>query len=71
MVSLKFENNVGQLEVKNLLQTETMLIKDAAVEKKTFCLTTCNNKVMLKRNHKYFFRIQGQLKIYEFHSLPD
>ena len=59
------DQNVGLVEVKNLLQTETMLIKPAAVEKKNFCLTSCNNKIMLKRSHKYFYQIQGQLNIYD------
>ena len=56
----------GLIEVKNLLQNEKMLIKDAAKEKKTFCLS-CNesNKIQLKRNHKYYYQIQGQLNIYE------
>ena len=59
------DQNVELVEVKNLLQTETMLIKPAAVEKKNFYLTSCNNKIMLKRSHKYFYQIQGQLNIYD------
>ena len=52
----------GLIEVKNLLQNEKVLIKDAATEKKTFCFS-CNesNKIQLKRNHKYYYQIQGQM----------
>ena len=56
----------GLLEVKNLLQNEKMLIKQAAFEKKTFCLTVNKkNEIELKRNHKFYFQIQGQLNINE------
>ena len=63
---VKFKDgSEGLVEVKNLLQNDKSLIKDAARTKKTFCLTMdTSEKVKLKRNHKYFYQVQGQLNIY-------
>ena len=61
---VKINDTEGLVEVKNLLQNEKMLIKDAAATKKNFCLHFENEKVKLKKNHKYYYQIQGQLNIY-------
>ena len=53
----------GLIEIKNLLQTSDYTIKEAAVHQKQFCLKTYANTLQLKRNHKYFYQIQGQLSI--------
>ena len=58
-------NDEGLLEIKNLLQTNTILIKDAPKKIKNFCLEEKDNKLMLKRNHEIFYQIQGQLNIFE------
>ena len=56
----------GLIEIKNILQTESTLIKDAAKHEKNFCLSnTDNDNIQLKRNHKYYYQIQGQLNIHE------
>ena len=64
IITLK-DGQEGLIEVKNLLQNEKLLIKDAAKQKKSFCLTIENNEMKLKRNHKYFYQVQGQLNIYK------
>ena len=64
---IQYENGrEGLIEVKYLLQNEKSLIKDAATTKKTFYLTVdSNNKIRLKRNHKYFYQVHSQLNIYD------
>ncbi|XP_060598342.1 uncharacterized protein LOC132752084 [Ruditapes philippinarum] len=59
------QSDTGLLEIKNLLQTNTYMIKQAIGKVPTFCLQQSNNKVQLKREHEYYFQIQGQLNIFE------
>lgn len=50
----------GLLEIKKILQTNTLLIKDAARKMKNFCLEEKQNKLHLKTNHEIYYQIQGQ-----------
>ena len=59
------ENEHGLLEIKNFLQTNTLLIKDAARKIKNFCLEERQNKLHLKTSHEIYYQIQGQLNIFE------
>ncbi|XP_060577969.1 uncharacterized protein LOC132735083 [Ruditapes philippinarum] len=59
------KSDTGLLEIKNLLQTNSYMIKQAIGKVQNFCLQQSNNKVQLKREHEYYFQIQGQLNIFE------
>ena len=57
-------NEQGLLEIKNFLQTNTLLIKEAATKIQNFCLKAVDNKLQLRKNHGIYFQIQGQLNIF-------
>ncbi|KAB0805121.1 hypothetical protein PPYR_02091 [Photinus pyralis] len=38
-------------------------LEEAAKSETSLCLSVTDGKVQLKRNHKYFYQIQGQLNI--------
>ena len=55
----------GLIEVKNLLQNNQLLIKEAVSKQSNFCLCkTSDGSIQLKRKHKYFFQVQGQLNVF-------
>jgi YqaJ-like viral recombinase domain len=59
---------MGILEIKCPFSARQMTIgqaveKSAADQKFKFCLTSDNGILCLKRNHEYFFQVQGQLMI--------
>ncbi|XP_060589163.1 uncharacterized protein LOC132744460 [Ruditapes philippinarum] len=56
----------GLIEIKTLLNNSKKLIHEAAESDKNFCLKMENGKICLKRNHKYFYQIQGQLNILDY-----
>ena len=58
----------GLFECKNLLQNKDMTLMEKAKSKKSgsFCLKFDGKKLTLKRNHKFFYQIQGQLNIFGY-----
>ena len=54
----------GLLEIKNFLQNNSILIKDACTKVPQFCLENTSNELHLKRHHAIYYQIQGQLNIY-------
>ena len=59
------KNEYGLIEVKNFLQTNTYMIKEATKKVKNFCLIDNGTTLQLKRNHEIYYQIQGQLNIFE------
>jgi hypothetical protein len=57
------DGSTGLIEIKNILQTKDLMIKDAAKKEKKFCLGIRSGTLALKVNHKFFYQIQGQLNI--------
>ena len=55
----------GLLEIKNLLQTNSYLIKEAVEKVPNFCLECVKGKIQLKKTHSFYYQIQGQLNIFE------
>jgi len=56
--------NTGLIEIKNLLQNNKYSIEEAIQKVKNFCLEKDKNQnKCLKKNHEYYFQIQGQLNI--------
>ncbi|XP_021338853.1 uncharacterized protein LOC110440231 [Mizuhopecten yessoensis] len=53
----------GLLEIKNLLQKNTLTFMEAATTMKAFCLEVVNGSLQLKRKHNYFYQCQGQLNV--------
>ena len=56
----------GLIEIKTLLQTKSYMIEDAAKKDKAFCLSMQNNNIGLKKTHKYYYQVQGQLNILNY-----
>ncbi|XP_060568496.1 uncharacterized protein LOC132727107 [Ruditapes philippinarum] len=56
----------GLIEIKTLLQNKKAMIKESAENDKAFCLSVQNGIIQLKKNHKYFYQIQGQMNIMNF-----
>ena len=59
----KTKTTKGLLEIKNVLETNCHLIKDAVNKVPQFCLEIVSNKHLTKRNHPIYF--QGQLNIFK------
>ena len=59
------DGHEGLLEVKNLLQSNQMSLNEAT-ESKSFCLENVNGKLKLKRQHKFYYQVQGQLNIMNY-----
>ncbi|KAK5639970.1 hypothetical protein RI129_010781 [Pyrocoelia pectoralis] len=51
------------VEVKCLYSIRNLKIKEAVVTNKNICVHVVNDTLVLKRNHNYFYQIQGQLYI--------
>ena len=52
--------------VKDPLSTRLAWILSAKLKKKTheiYLLQVCDGKLMLRRNHRYYYQVQGQLNI--------
>lgn len=56
-------NDDGLVEVKCLPSIEKLSPKEAIGIKKHICIELIDGKVALKKNHHYWFQVQGQLNI--------
>ena len=63
IVTSKQSATSGLIEIKNLLQNSDKNIKDAAINNNQFCLQYENQTVKLKKNHKFYYQVQGQMNI--------
>jgi hypothetical protein len=57
------DGSTGLIEIKNVLQTKYLMIKDAAEKEKKICLGIRSGTLALKVNYKFFYQIQRQLNI--------
>ena len=55
-------DNNGVLEIKCPYLFRNSSPEEACVDK-TFCCSLVNGKITLKRNHSYYFQVQGQMAI--------
>ena len=58
------DGTTGIIEVKCPYSARDMTVKDACTTLPNFCLVRNNNDEMsLKRNHEYYYQVQGQLMV--------
>ena len=57
------DGSEGLIEIKNLLQNREYSIKEASMKERSFCIECKEGKMNLRRTHKYFYQIQGQMNI--------
>lgn len=54
----------GLVEVKCLLSVKDRLLRDVSQDKKSsLCLEVKDGSLQLKRNHRYYYQVQGQMNI--------
>ena len=58
------KDSEGLIEIKNFLQNNNYLFKEAVTKVPNFCLENHGNKLQLKRSHNIYYQIQGQLNIF-------
>ena len=55
----------GLLEIKNFLQTNKYMLKEAVKKVPNFCLEEIENSIKLKKHHEIYYQIQGQMNIFD------
>ncbi|VDI63991.1 Hypothetical predicted protein [Mytilus galloprovincialis] len=65
----KENNEIGLIEIKNLVHDKNLTLTQAAISLKNFCLekvsSGTNTNLQLKNNHNYFYQCQALLHIYD------
>ncbi|ESO82752.1 hypothetical protein LOTGIDRAFT_155770 [Lottia gigantea] len=66
IVSSLASGEKGLLEVKNVLMNKQLTFLEAVKSVSNFCLIqSSRNQLVLKRNHKFYYQVQGQLNVFD------
>ena len=63
IVSTSDGNKCGSIEIKCPYSCRNMLVRDACHQIKAFCCEVIDNEIQLKKNHNYYYQIQGAMAI--------